>query len=144
MKTGIDFESYLSEEERKEIIADVFRSMCAYKFKEDAERIFSNAAYEVVYNIVDEQHNGETDRVISDKVKDVIEKLSEYTVFRRKDPWGGSESKGQMALDEAIITLKPQLEQKVSKIIDGITNIDVRDLILDAVNDILQERLFNK
>ena len=143
MKTEINFSEYLSEEERKEIIAQVFREKCEQQFSKDCERIFSNAAYEIVWKAIDAQHNGNTDKVIAEKALSVIEDLTVWAVFRQKDAWGREESVGYKSLCNAILSNKDVLDSRITQIIAEIEEPSLRDFIMDAVTGIVEERLFN-
>ncbi len=113
----IDFSKYLSEDERKVIAEQVFRDVCFQTFQKDAERIFSNAAYHAVYKLVDEQHNGKAGEIIAEKAIKLIDELSVFTVFKRKDFWEKDDSAGYKALNEAIVHNKEKLTNKIATII---------------------------
>jgi len=139
----IDFGSYLSEDERKEIVADTFRQMCMNEFKKDSERIFSNAAYQVVYKIVDEQFEGNVSNIIAEKSVSLIKNLSSYSVFRSNDYWN-KESPAHKALNEAIEKNKQAVIDRVSEIISEFDSSDLREIILDTANEFIYDQLFKR
>ncbi len=140
----IKFEDYLSEQERKQIVEDIFREMCAKKFKEDSERIFSNAAHATVYKIIDDMHSGETANLIAAKAIKLIDELSTYSVFRRADAWERGESEGYKSLTEAIKDNKQFLNDKIKNIIEGMNEDTIRNTVLDEVQILLDSKLFGK
>lgn len=138
----IRFEDYLPDEERKAIISDVFRSVCEEKFREDYERIVSNAAYETVRKMVDELHGKNVDELIAKKAIEVINGLSSYTVFREKDVWDREESQGAKSLREAILSNKLILQEKVRTLIEGLDESVIKETLRDYACELLEDRLF--
>jgi len=137
----INFDDYISEEEKKEIIKNVFERHCAELFKNDAERIFSNAAYKTVYKIIDDQHNGEVDKIIADKAIKCIDELSCYSVFRAEDYWN-KQSKAHNSLNDAIAQNKQRLVDKISNIIDEMDKNELKESLKEFSMDLLDEKLF--
>ena len=72
------------------------------KFMDDAERIFSNAAYEAVIGIVNDGFDGKAVEMVAEKAKSIIGELSPYSVFRRKDAWDHADSEGLQGPAKAI------------------------------------------
>jgi hypothetical protein len=140
----IKFEDYLSEDERKEIIKGVFHAKCLEAFDKGAERIFSNAAYHVVYQIIDGQHDGNVAEIIAKKAISVIENLSDYSVFRPSDPWGNKQSKAYDVLMESIEKARPNMEARIGVLIDELDENDIRESLKDVAHDLLDEKLFRK
>lgn len=140
----INFEDYLTEQERKEIVADVFRSQCVDKFKKDAERIFQNSAYHVVHEIVDKMHDGRVDEIIAEKAKELIANLSVYCVFRRADYWEKGESEGYKSLNQAVLNNKAVLNDKIASLIDGMDEDELRETIIEQAACVINDKLFGK
>jgi len=139
----IDFGCYLSEDERKQIVADTFRQMCADTFKKDSERIFSNAAYQVVFKIVDDQFEGNVSNIIADKAVLLINDLSPYSVFRSNDYWN-KQSPAHEALNEAIKENKQAVIDRVAQIITEFDDYQLRETILDTANEFIYDQLFKR
>jgi transcription termination factor NusB len=142
--SDIDFGQYLSEEERKSIAEDAFRQHCAANFKADAERIFSNTAYHAVEKLVNEAHDGKTAEIIAEKTLEVINRLSEYTVFGRKDSWEKQDSEGYKALNDAIIRHKDAIDERLKKIIDELDPVELTEMLRERAAELLDEKLFGK
>ena len=130
--SAIAFEDYLSEERKQEIAEAAFRDICEEKFRRDAERIFSNAAHEVVWKIVDGAFDGRAAEMIAAKVPVIIEGLTEYSIFRAKSVFDREESPGHEALKEAINKHKAALEDRVAHLAGEVTKNDVIEMLLDS------------
>ncbi len=140
----IDFSKYLTEEERKSIAEDAFRQNCAERFKADAERIFSNSAYHAVEKLVNEAHDGKTSEIIAAKTLEVINSLSTYTVFGRKDSWERQDSEGYKALNDAIIRHKSAIDERLKKLIDELDPVELTEMLRERAAELLDEELFGK
>ncbi len=140
----IKIEDYISHEERVEICREAFRSMCLKKFTEDAERIFSNAAYEAVIGIVNEGFDGKAVEMVAEKAKAIIGDLTNYTVFRRKDAWDHADSEGYKALQKAIRDNAGLIDARIKDIIAGLDEGELREMLKDRAADLLDEKLFGR
>lgn len=138
----IKIEDYISHEERVEICREAFRSMCMKKFMDDAERIFSNAAYEAVIGIVNDGFDGKAVEMVAEKAKSIIGELSPYSVFRRKDAWDHADSEGYKALQKAIRENTPALEERIREVIATLDENDLREKLKDLASELLDEKLF--
>jgi len=138
----IKFEDYLSLEEQKEIVVDVFREKCLQKFTLDSERIFSNAAYSIVTKLVDEQMNGKMAELITANTIKVINELSEYTVFKRPDAWDKGASEAYKLLQKIVIESEPLIKEKMQTIVDNLDETLIRQHTFECVNDLLDRKLF--
>lgn len=127
-KVEINIDNYLSEEDKKEIAANWFRETLAAKFRENPERIISNAAYFTVMREC-EAIVPEMQELLVENVKKVITKLSVFEVFRKPDAWDRDGSSNYHLLKSVVESKRQRLENKVDKIIDGltpsITDIDI-------------------
>ncbi len=140
----INFEDYLSEEERKNIVANVFMAKCQQKFEKDAERIFQNSAYHVVHEIVNKMHDDKVDEIIAEKAKELIASLSVYSVFRKADYWEKGESEGYKSLNQAVLANKKLLNAKIASLIDGMDKDELRETIIEQAQMLLNDKLFGK
>lgn len=138
----INFSEYMSEDEKKQIIADVFRSECLKSFQDDSERIFGNAAYKIVRDMVNDSFNGEAMSLIAEKTKEVIKGLSAYTVFNKKSSWEKEDSEGFKALNNAVADSRGLLASRIEEIISALDDNDLRDYIMECVGDVVERRLF--
>lgn len=130
--SSIALEDYLSEERKQEIAEAAFLEICEEKFRNDAERIFSNAAYKAVWSVVDEAFDGKAAALVAEKIPPILEGLSEYSVFRAKGHYDLEESPGQTALKAAVERHKDTLGERVAYLAGEVTKQDVIDILLDS------------
>lgn len=130
--SAIAFEDYLSEDRKKEIAEAAFRDICAERFRNDAERIFSNSAYKAAWAVVDEMFDGKAADMIAAKIPAILDGLNEHAVFRAKGIYDREESPGQTALKEAVERHKNTLGERVAYLAGEVTKQDVIDMLLDS------------
>ncbi len=130
----INVEDYLDRDEIKDIIKNQIR----YIVERDAERLLTNSAYYVVFKAVDEALDNSAKEFIKAKAIAVINDLSEYCVFRKKDAWEKEDSIAYQILQEAMNENKDLIKQKVREAIEN------RDYERDIQNsmDYISEGLF--
>ena len=130
----INIEDYLDRDEIKDIIKNQIR----YIVERDAERLLTNSAYYVVFKAVDEALDNSAKEFIKAKAIAIINDLSEYSVFRKKDAWEKEDSIAYQVLQEAMNENKDLIKQKVREAIEN------RDYEKDIQNsmDYISEGLF--
>ncbi|MCG2597359.1 hypothetical protein [Achromobacter insuavis] len=137
----INIDDYLGEEEKRQIARDEFRAACARRSAADFERILSNAAYELVQKEVDAAFGGDMVEVVRTKAVEVINKLSDFTVFRRPDAFDREPSKGWTYLQEAIEAAKPAMAERVLAIIAEMDGDDLRGRLDGLIGDVIVSKL---
>ena len=140
----INFDEYVSFEERQEIVREVFKQHCLEKLKQDHERIFSNSAYDAVFNMVNDQFDGKAAEMVAKKTKEVIETLTTYTVFKTKDHWDKSESVGLKILNEALAENKGLLKEKVTKLIEAMDEDELTQTVIEQAREVIDVKLFGR
>ena len=134
MEIKINVEDYLDKEEIKELISyEISKSA-----KNDAERILSNTAYAVVFEAVDKALDNKAKDIIKEKTLDIINKLSDFCLFRRADAWGGKASVGQEVVDKALVDNTATIYKRVESII---AELNIEDRITQRVDDSLEDIL---
>lgn len=128
----IKLEDHLTECEMKNIAAEAFRDSCLQLFKDDHERILGNVAHKIVWDEVDKVMDGNLQSVLVAKVKEVVTKMSEFSIFRQKNVWEKEDSVGQQMLNEAVRSQKTRIENKVVKVAEELTKEDVLELLADS------------
>ena len=130
----INIEDYLDRDEIKDIIKHEIR----YIVERDAERLLTNSAYYVVFKAVDEALDNNAKELIKQKAIEVINNLSEFSVFRKRDTWDRENSIAYDILQEAIKENSNLIKQKVREAIEN------RDYERDIQNsmDYISEGLF--
>lgn len=148
-KTGIkimeiNFEDYLSDDERKQIVADVFRQNCIDAWKKDGERLVGNIAFDCVLKMVNEAFDGDVKKAISENTIKAINQLSPFTVFAKADAWDRENSKGRDALNEAILNAKPLIKEKIESLINGLDEGELSNMLKDEAVYLLDTKLFGR
>ena len=140
----INFDDYLSDETKEEIVSEVFRSKChdMMSNSNSAERVFINAAHNTVYKMVDEQYDGDVGERITKQVIEKIDTISEHDLIRRPNAWDKWESQGAKAFDKAINNNKDKINKRVVDLIDSAEIPWFREVIKDCVMEYIEESLF--
>lgn len=137
----INIDEYISDTEKRQIALEAFKDVCEDKFRKDSERIFSNTAHSIVWEEVAKLHDEDVSKKIAQKVSELIENLSEYSVFRATGHWE-KESVAHKVMGEAVSENKENLKNRISKIIDGIDEDAIRSEVTDMATAIIEDRLF--
>lgn len=141
----IDIKDYLNHEEIKEICKDALYQ----KIREDMRKlnvndILANISHADVEAMVDE-YVGADDfckTEIPKKVRNVIEDLSTYTVFRKADAWERKNSIAYDIMEEECRAARPLIKKSVEQIINEYNFPQLeRDEIMYTIADVLTDRL---
>lgn len=140
----IKFEDYLSDEERKEIVRNVFEKKVYETLnRSSADVIISNAGYEVIFKAVDELIGESATKLIEKKVVQIIGDMSSYCVFR-DDSYGGKKSKAHILMENAVEDNKSLINCRVKAVISGMTDENFKYEIEDYLNEKIHGALFGK
>lgn len=135
----IEIDDYISEEQKKQIAEKTFGAMCTAAFREQKqqERIFSNAAYAVVAEMIDKEMNGDLQTIIAKRVRKILNDNDsiKHSIFRKKDVWEKENSIAQDMLNKAIKENEKIIEEKVK---ESMGNID-QEYVLQVCNDMIGE-----
>lgn len=141
----IKIEDYLDEQEIKEICKDALYQ----KIREDMRGlnvydIIANISHSDVAAMVD-AYVGEDDfckTEIPKKVRNVIENISTFTVFRKADAWERQSSIANDILEEECRAARPLIKKRVEQIIDEYNFPQLeRSEIMYTIADVLTDRL---
>ena len=141
----IKIEDYLDEKEIKEICKDALYQ----KIREDMRGlnindIIANISNADVEAMVD-AYVGEDDfckTEIPKKVRNVIENISGFTVFRKADIWERQSSVAYDILEEECRAARPLIKKRVEQIINEYNFPQLeRDEIMYTIADVLTDRL---
>lgn len=146
MEIKVKIEDYLSEQEIKEIIEDEIRRSCRVKFLNESEfdRLLVNLSYRFVFNEIDKSINkgsGYFEKLIENKIKDIINDLTEFSVFR-KSYSGKSESVGSKLLDKCVSESTDVIKSKVNEVINDYPYHEIKESISDMIYECINEKLF--
>lgn len=144
----VDIDDYMDKYD----IAEMVRDAVEYQIREKARHVvdyygydtlINNVAYETVRQMLDEQ-GLDINEMLTESVKKVINKLSEYTVFYDGAEYNsyGAQSKyrshGRIVMDEIIDELRPEIKDKVHELM--VDKIDA-DWLIDAATDAFEKEL---
>ena len=129
----INITDYLSEEEMKEIAIEEFRARLRGNSQQDIERIASNAAYKVIWKAIDEIYDGEVDKVLKDKVIEILSDLSTFNVFAKPNAWDRAENAPYTTLCDVVKEHRGELDEKVKQSISQLTKKDMKDVAMKLV-----------
>lgn len=130
-------EEYLTQEEKKEIALRVFEDKLRGSFSEaEAERVVTNMAYEIAQELVNKNISKEFEKAITEKLPEIIDGLSVYTVFSRGDDYGAFRKEPTLAwkiVDNWVKDNNAKIEDRVRDVIDGIDKQTLREEISEAI-----------
>lgn len=144
----VDIEDYMDKSD----IAEIVRDAVEYQIRENVnntinwygyDTLINNVAYETVRRMLDEQ-GLDIDEMLTEKVKDVINELSSYTVFydgaeyERYGAMSEYKAHGRVVLNEVIDELRPEIKDKVHELM--VDKIDA-DWLIDAAVDAFEKEL---
>lgn len=140
----IDINQYLSEDDKKRIAEEEYRSVIRSVVNVDKERLLSNAAYTVVQKLIDEQFGEDMNTILVEKTINIISDLSQYSVFKKKDAWDKDESKGYKYLQEAVENNKGLIEDKVTEVIASLDPSSFHYKLEELMYQVVENRLLGK
>ena len=150
MKTEVIIEDYLSREEIQDIVKDELRVLVKDSFrKEKLDTLIANSSYEIVWKAVDEEMDGNLIETIKTKTLDIINDLSSYHVFHKKDVWEHEDSKAYIYMQQAIEENKDLIfsmtkERIVTEIVKFIDTNYIQDCVNDLIYQIVEEKICGK
>lgn len=130
---NININDYLSEDEKKEIAIAAFRKECTKRTKDDFERIITNSAYDVVWSQMDEFCDKSIIAKLKNKIRSIIDDLTEFNVFRKPDAWGRETNAPYVILTDCVMDNRELLSEKVQKAIHQLPNKEMRPVVLEAM-----------
>ena len=132
-----DIEKYLTAEEKKEIALRVFEDKLRESFSvAEAERVVTNMAYNIAEKLVSNNIDKEFKKAIKEKLPDIIDGLSSFTVFSRGDNYGAFKKEPTLAwriVDECVKKNNAKIEDRVLEVIESIDKVTLREEISTAI-----------
>ena len=108
------------------------------------ERIFINSAYGIVWEEVNKSIDYDMTEFIKNKVIEVINGLSNYSVFRDKNNYGDKDSIAQTYLNQYVEENKNIINEKVIEIMQGLDSNAIRDQLYDLIYQVVEDRIVGK
>lgn len=135
---NVNILDYVDKEEIECIIAEGCRSAIRDAIRySDIKTVISNSAYQIIYKIIDEQFNMNLEKMLTDKVTEIIGKLDSWHLIN----WGNSVSKksrGAEIIDNVFESKKNEIEKKVS---EEIVNMKFTKRVKDEITNAMLARL---
>lgn len=129
----------LASEEIKDIIKEEFRNEVQRNIQKNGiSTLIANIGYKNVFNIINNEIP-KYENQVKEKTKEVIENLSSYCVFRKKDLIDQEDSLGQKYLEEAIRDNKNIINKKVVDIFNELGKQDISYEISSIIEDKINE-----
>lgn len=145
MNINTDICDILSEDEIKSVAMEAIKGMVVKQFsgsEEKPHRLITNLCYDFVFEMVNRQFDGKLAELIKAKVPVIIDDLSSYHVFRRKDAWDKEDSTAYKILQEEMMSSHPLIRARVEQIIQEYPFEELRrDEIGDVVYQCIMDRL---
>ena len=122
MNIEVNIHDYLSDDDVKDVLRKAIYDEIkeSIRYDKSLTTFISNLSYKYVFNMVDEivkeSIGTGIEESIKQKVPEIINDLSSYSIFRAKDNWQ-TESVGQKLLNEAVIENKDLLKDKVKELL---------------------------
>lgn len=146
MNINIDVYDIASQKEVKEAVLGAIKELVVRQFggkEENLNRLLVNLSYSFVWEMVDRQFSGTLEEQLKAKIGDIVDGLSAFSVFRRKDAWDKQDSVAYIALQEEMANARPLIKARVEKIIGDYPFAELQnDEIGDVVYRCVMDRLF--
>lgn len=134
---------YLSQEEIKSICEQEVRTKIQRSLNDrEIDTIIGNGAYYKVWNVVDEYVKSEYQQKVVDKVHQVIDELSSFSILRYSYDDKKPLSYASNLLEETVRSRTDELVSKMNTIIDEKLNGDNDELYSEFVKK-LEDSLWN-
>ena len=140
----VNLDDYLSEGEKKSIAKQAFYDKCANKYMNDHERLFSNAAYRVVAELVNKEMDNDVSTIIKDKAIAIINDMTGYSIFKAPDAWDREASKGFTILQKALDESAHLIQARVEAIIGDLESAYITERLNELMYEVVRDRLIGK
>nr|WP_325300236.1 hypothetical protein [uncultured Dysosmobacter sp.] len=149
MTTEINIKNYLSEDEIKKICIEVVRNRFYQNVggEADAERVIVNLSYAEVLRIIQNEWDTDLTEALKVRMREAIEDDSSlrFQIFRKKSEYEREDGPGWKIVLEEIEKCRPLIRNKIEEIIrDFDFDMDIMDVMRDALDTIIEEKLFTK
>ena len=143
MNFDIEVYDYFDQDEIKKIIKDCIESTTIQKLnnEKELERIITNTAYEFVWKMVDDTWDNELETILKNKVIDILDRMSEFSVFKTKSPWGREENIATKYLNQVVAEELPNIKPKIIAEVHKIGKKDLQQALKDAILEKLQKSI---
>jgi hypothetical protein len=131
----IDVEDYLSHEEIKDICEEQVRESVSKQLRreQDFERIFSNAAYHIMFQLIDDAFDEDIKEVLKKKTLEILNTKTEFGIFRKRDAWEKDESFAYAYVQTVVTDNMHLIHDKIISEIQRIPKKDLSPLIKQSI-----------
>ena len=142
----INITEYLSDNEIREIAAGEIRKSVELYMRDENnfKRIITNAAYDMVWGKVDEVGGETVEDYLPAKVKEIIEKMTVFNIFKKPDAWSREANAGYQILERCLLENKPLIAEKVVQAINTAPKGYLRGVSKDAFEKIIERAITGK
>ena len=140
-KIEVQLNDYLGDDLIKEIIEDQIRVEIVKYFKseESIQRILNNQAYRIVYKMVDESLSDSVENLLEDKVLEIVNNLTEYSIFQKPDAWSRDTNGAYDILKSAIDSNKDRIKAIVEDNIETQVLRSLKSSLKEHLTDAIQD-----
>lgn len=140
----VNIEDYLTDEEIKEIIKEEFRDKVKETLRNNGTtRWVANIGYQNVFEIINKEMP-EYENLVKEKTKEVIEGLTSYSVFRKKDLIDKEDSLGQKYLEKSVEDNKDIINNKVVEIFNELSKENIAYEITNIIEEKIEKMFIEK
>ena len=138
---NVDIRKELGDERIKEICEEELRDAlyCYFRNEANITEIISNAVYEMCFEFIKEQWDGDLEQLTRDKVKENIVNMSSYEVIHNSSYSGKTEA--YKIIEEESKAARPLIKEMVEK---HIREYSFHELERDEIGDVIWEVIMNK
>lgn len=122
-------EKYLTEDQMRDIAIEEWRSVCRAACNGNAERIIENISYGVATKMVADALGENSNDLIRNRAVEIINGLSEFTVFRRPDAWDRGPTPAFTVLMDAVRANSDLVNKRVRETIHQLTKRDAIEIL---------------
>ncbi len=143
MNFDIEVYDYFDQDEIKKIIKDCIESTTIQKLnnEKELERIITNTAYEFVWKMVDDLWDNELETILKNKVIDILDRMSEFNIFKTKNAWDREENIATKYLNQVVAEELPNIKPKIIAEVHKIGKKDLQQALKDAILEKLQKSI---
>lgn len=143
----IEIDDYLTEDDKRELVKEAFRYEVQSKIRSDYDMntFINNLSYANVVEQVNKVVPNYEDK-LRDKVAEVVDGLTSYTVFYKGSSIYGKEesSVGNDLIGELVTENRAAINSKVLAIIEDLDSYDIGQMVSETINETLQEAFSKK
>ena len=148
MTIDLDIENILTKEEIKDIATSVFTDQIKRIYcgdEQNLQRLITNLSYEFVFKMIDEVFDGNLEKILRAKVKEIIEGLTSYAVFQKEsDYYRDKDSIATKIMNEEVLNSRELIKSRVESVINEYEFNYVKNNIHEYIFECIKDNLSRK